>query len=197
VSAGIEIRRIRPEEYAEVGALVRAAYEQDYALGGDYLAEIEDVGGRDARSEVLVAVDAHPAAGDADAPGDAERPGAAQRGPAVLGTITIPLPGERLEPDTAPDEMDVRLLGVAHAARGRGIGAAIMEHCLGIARDRGLVAVALHTGEQMRAPQRLYERMGFSRVPERDFEIDIPGRAQPRLILAYRFALEQPSRAVA
>ncbi|MBL3687969.1 GNAT family N-acetyltransferase [Leucobacter zeae] len=177
MSAGIEIRRVRPEEYAAVGALVRAAYDGDYSLGSDYLAEIEDVAGRDARAEVLVAV-------------DAETRGTEE----ILGTVTIPLPGERLEDDTADGEMDVRLLGVARAARGRGIGERIMRHVLDVARERGASALALHTGEQMLAPQRLYERMGFARMPDRDFEIDIPGRRLPRRILAYRFPLAGAAR---
>ncbi|MFD5601068.1 GNAT family N-acetyltransferase [Leucobacter sp. NPDC058333] len=148
----IEIRRVLPAEYPSVGALVRAAYEGDYPLEDDYLAEIEDVAGRDTVSEVLVAVD--------------------RESGELLGTITVPHPGTRLIDDTADDEFDVRLLGVSRAARGRGVGAAIMQHSADIARSRGLGRVVLHTGEQMVAAHRLYERLGFERIPEREFTIE-------------------------
>lgn len=148
----IEIRRVRPEEYAPVGAMVRAAYEGDYTLNDEYLAEIEDVAGRDQISEVLVAVDR--ASGD------------------LLGSITVPRPGERLIDDTAENEFDVRLLGVSRAARGRGVGEAIMRHAAELARRRGLDRVVLHTGEQMISAQRLYERLGFVQIPEREFTIE-------------------------
>ncbi len=148
----IQIRRVRPEEYDAVGAMVRAAYASDYTLNDEYLAEIEDVAGRDEVSEVLVAVDR----GTGD----------------LLGTITVPRRGERLIDDTAENEFDVRLLGVSRAARGRGVGQAIMRHAADVARSRGLDRVVLHTGEQMLAAQRLYERMGFVQIPEREFTIE-------------------------
>ena len=148
----ITIRRVRPDEYASVGAMVRAAYEGDYTLNNDYLAEIEDVAGRDQTSEVLVAVDR--ASGE------------------LLGSITVPRPGERLMEDTAENEFDVRLLGVSPAARGRGVGETIMRHAAGLARSRELDRVVLHTGEQMIAAQRLYERLGFEQIPEREFTIE-------------------------
>lgn len=166
----IDIRRVRPEEYPAVGALVRAAYEGDYTLSPEYLAEIEDVAARDVDSEVLVAADR--ATGD------------------VLGTITIPLAGRALMDDTVDGEFDVRLLGVAHAARGRGVGEAIMQHSAGIARSRGLGRIVLHTGEQMRAAQRLYERLGYTRIPDREFDIQTPTGS--RRIFAYGLDLELP-----
>ncbi|UOQ56513.1 GNAT family N-acetyltransferase [Leucobacter allii] len=170
MNASIRIRPARPEEHAETGALVRAAYAADFALGAEYLAEIEDVAGRATSSEVLVAVEADPETGER-----------------ILATVTIPRPGERLQDDTEPGEMDLRLLGVAHAARGRGIGEAVVRHCLRVARDRGCHRVVLHTGEIMTGAQRLYERLGFTRIPEREFDIEVLGGT--RRILAYGLAL--------
>ncbi|WP_200332361.1 GNAT family N-acetyltransferase [Leucobacter sp. L43] len=159
----ITIRRVSPDEYASVGAMVRAAYEGDYTLNDEYLAEIEDVAGRDQISEVLVAVDR--ASGE------------------LLGSITVPLPGERLIEDTEENEFDVRLLGVSPAARGRGVGRAIMRYAADLARTRGLDRVVLHTGEQMVAAQRLYERLGFVQIPEREFTIE--REIGPLRILSY------------
>jgi putative acetyltransferase len=49
------------------------------------------------------------------------------------------------------------------AARGRGIGRAMVEHLLGVARDRGFTRVSIETGSQPAfAPARaLYASTGF------------------------------------
>lgn len=160
-TTSLQIRRVRPDEYSSVGRIVRAAYESAYALDAGYLAEIEDIAGRDAGAEVLVA----------------------EEGGRILGSVTIPRPGERQLSDSAPDEMDVRLLGVAPEAKGAGIGAILMMHCATVARERGMRRLVLHTGEQMVAAQRLYERLGFVRIPERAFTIQVADG--PRKIYAY------------
>lgn len=156
-----KIRRVRPEEYALVGKLVRAAYESEYELETDYLAEMEDTASRDTASTVLIAEEAG----------------------RILGSITIPNPGERQLPDSAPDEMDVRLLGVSAEARGKGIAKALMRHSAEVARDRGARRLVLHTGDQMVKAHRLYERLGFEQIPEREFTIET--EAGPRRIISY------------
>ena len=65
---------------------------------------------------------------------------------------------------------EVRLLAVAPAARGQGVGAALMKECMQRARHSGTRALALHTTDIKNAATRLYERMGFQRAPELDFE---------------------------
>jgi GNAT superfamily N-acetyltransferase len=64
---------------------------------------------------------------------------------------------------------EVRLLAVAPAARGQGVGLTLMEECVRRARQAGAPALALHTTDMMRAAVRLYVRMGFARTPELDF----------------------------
>lgn len=140
---------------------MRAAYEIEYFLEPEYLDEIEDVASRDAVSEVLVAIDAG----------------------TILGSVTIPNPGERLLTTSAPDEMDVRLLGVSGEARGKGVGETLMQYCVDVARDRGARRLVLQTGDQMVKAHRLYERLGFKQIPEKEFMIDtISGR---RRIMTY------------
>lgn len=146
----MNIRRVRPEEYPSVGELVRAAYESEYLLESDYLDEIEDVAGRDSVSQVLVA----------------------EEGGKILGSVTIPYEGERLLSSSASDEMDVRLLGVSGGARGKGVGEALMRYVASVAQDRGLCRLVLHTGDQMVKAHRLYERLGFQQIPEREFTIE-------------------------
>ena len=69
---------------------------------------------------------------------------------------------------------EVRLLAVAPEARGQGVGEALMQECATRARASGASSLTLHTTEVMQAAVRLYERMGFVRDPERDFQ-PVPG----------------------
>ena len=159
------IRRIAAEEYEPVGRFLREANEQDYDLPEGYLSQMQRTGERDEISAVMVAVDR--ASGE------------------LLGTITLPFPGERLQDDTAADELDIRLLGVAHAARGRGVARHLLAYCADVARERGLRRIVLHTGSHMPGAQRLYERLGYHRIPERDFEIFEQG--EQRFVISYGF----------
>lgn len=166
--ATIVVRAIRDEEIPAVSELVHSAYASDFTLPSDYLAEIADVTSRVASAEVLVAE----TAGE------------------IVGTVTIPKPGERLQDDTLPDEMDLRLLGVSHAARKFGVGEALMHACIAVARARGYRRLVLHTGSMMLGAQRLYERLGFERIPEREFELDPVVEDEPRLLMAYGLTLD-------
>jgi GNAT superfamily N-acetyltransferase len=65
---------------------------------------------------------------------------------------------------------EVRLLAVDPAARGRGIGQALMRECIGRARGWGAKTLTLHTADFMEAAMRLYGRLGFERHPDLDFE---------------------------
>ena len=85
----------------------------------------------------------YPAGAELDAPGG--------------GSITLALP-------------EVRLLAVAPSARGQGIGTLLMDECVRRARESGAEGLTLHTTDMMRAAMRLYERLGFRRMPQLDFE---------------------------
>jgi GNAT superfamily N-acetyltransferase len=82
-------------------------------------------------------------------------------------------------------EPEVRLLAVAPAARGRGVGVALMHECVRRARQSGAAALTLHTSDIMQAAMRLYERLGFRRAPELDIQA-APGVT----IKGYRLGLE-------
>ena len=151
----VRLREIRAAEIPEVSDLVLAAYREDYeGLPGDYLSEIANVAERAAQHQVWVAEDTESGA--------------------LLGTITTPRPGTVLSDVAREGEMDLRLLGVSHAARGRGIGSLIMRHGLRLARIRGIGRVVLNTSTEMVAAYEMYDRMGFARLPEREFEITRP-----------------------
>jgi GNAT superfamily N-acetyltransferase len=98
------------------------------------------------------------------------------------GTI-LPTPRS---PSVALTWPEVRLLAVAPAARGQGVGAALMDESVRRARRSGATALTLHTTEMMQAAVRLYERMGFVRAPELDFQ-PVPGV----IIKGYRLGLEE------
>jgi GNAT superfamily N-acetyltransferase len=57
------------------------------------------------------------------------------------------------------------------AARGRGIGQALLRACLERARAAGKRRMALHTTEWMVGARAMYERAGFVREPEGDAEL--------------------------
>ena len=65
---------------------------------------------------------------------------------------------------------ELRLLAVAPEARGLGVGRALVDECVRRARRTGASELGLHTSASMRVAMRLYERMGFVRAPEYDFQ---------------------------
>lgn len=64
----------------------------------------------------------------------------------------------------------VRLLAVHPDARGTGVGRVLMDECLRRSSLKGAPALGLHTTELMAVARGMYERMGFVRVPEFDFQ---------------------------
>jgi len=65
---------------------------------------------------------------------------------------------------------EVRLVAVDPKVRGRGVARALVEECIRRARASGATALGLHSSRSMRVAVQLYERMGFVRDPERDFQ---------------------------
>ena len=68
------------------------------------------------------------------------------------------------------DAAGIRLLAVDPAHRGAGVGRALTERCLDEARAIGNSAVLLHTTRAMATAWRMYERLGFARCAEIDFQ---------------------------
>lgn len=80
---------------------------------------------------------------------------------------------------------ELRLLAVAPGARGLGVGRALVEECVRRARRMGATELGLHTSRSMEVAVGMYERMGFVRAPEHDFQ---PPGAE--LVTAYRLPLD-------
>jgi ribosomal protein S18 acetylase RimI-like enzyme len=103
-----------------------------------------------------------------------------------LGCVTFVRDADSsLAEDLQPGESGFRMLAVGADARGRGIGEALVRRCLDEAGLAGSRAVFIHSGTWMTAAHRLYVRLGFERVPDRDWAIADP----PISLLAFRRAV--------
>lgn len=68
------------------------------------------------------------------------------------------------------DYPEIRMLAVSPDHRGKGVASALIAECVRRARAAGSRAIGLHTGEFMKDARRLYERLGFERLPQYDFQ---------------------------
>ncbi|MFB8349569.1 GNAT family N-acetyltransferase [Streptomyces niveus] len=151
--AGFTIRAAEAAEHAALGEITARAYLDDGLLdfGEDdpYLKALRDVAARADGGEVLVAVGA-----------DGE----------LLGGVTYAAGGSVWADVAGDGEAEFRMLAVASAGRGRGVGAALVRACVERARaTEGCLRVRLSTRQSMAAAHRIYERLGFVRTPERDW----------------------------
>jgi len=90
-------------------------------------------------------------------------------GGALAGTIIVVPPTSAAKRLAAADEAELHLLAVRSTARQSGLGRRLVEAALAEVRALGLPRVVLWTQPAMHAAQRLYERCGFVRAPDRDF----------------------------
>ena len=165
-SNNLRIRDARSDELDKVSMLVRDAFQQyesslPPAAWRYYLEDIMDVRSRLGIAELIVA----------------ERDGR------LVGAVT--LYSKRSSEQRWPGGWaGIRLLAVHPTFKGRGIGSGLMDECIRRCRKQGFAKIGLHTTEFMGAARRMYERMGFTRVPEFDFH-----PASSVAVMAYRFDL--------
>ncbi len=91
---------------------------------------------------------------------------------AILGSVVL-FPPNTDAYEGYVEELDyyeIRMLAVDPAARGKGVASALIQECIDRTKAKGYDAIGLHTGEFMKSAMRLYERMGFQRLPQYDFE---------------------------
>lgn len=139
----LPFRPIRPEDDPHVAAIIRAVMPEFGASGPGFAIHDPEVSGMS---------------------GAYARPGAAyfvveMAGRVVGGAGIAPLDGG--DGQTA----ELRKMYFLPEARGKGLGESLLRHCLEIAKTLGYARVYLETLTGMDAAQRLYERLGFRRIP--------------------------------
>ncbi len=149
VVSSVEVRAADPGQYTAIGDLcVRAYIAGGHLRAGDpYEATLRDVAGRDSDGSVLVAM----------------------RGSRLVGTATICNPGSGCSEISQPGESEFRFLAVEPDAWGTGVGEALVEVLHARARAQGSAAMAICVMSANAAGHRFYARLGYRRVPERDW----------------------------
>ncbi|WP_127480665.1 GNAT family N-acetyltransferase [Nocardioides pantholopis] len=154
-AGGLRVRRATPADHGPAGAVTVAAYAELLAGPEDpYVARLRDAARRDREAELWVAESLPDGI--------------------VVGTVTLCPPGPPGSPGSPwreiaePDEGEFRMLAVAPTARRRGVGEALARLAIDRFTADGADAVVLSSLVTMTAAHRLYERLGFTRLPERD-----------------------------
>ncbi|MEU6775439.1 GNAT family N-acetyltransferase [Streptomyces sp. NPDC046759] len=166
----IVIRQAAPHDYEALGEITAQAYLQDGLLdfgeSDEYLGELRNVAERAGAAELLVAT----------------------RDDILLGGVAFVPNGGPMADIARPGEAEIRMLAVAAAARGQGAGETLVRACVDRARStEGCTAVVLSTQRTMHTAHRIYERLGFVRTPERDWN-PLPQRLDVTL-LTYELTL--------
>ena len=86
----------------------------------------------------------------------------------VIGVVALAAPGTPGHAIAQAEEAELSRLVVSASARHLGIGQALVERCHELARAAGWSAIALWSRRYQLAAHRLYESLGYERVPERD-----------------------------
>ncbi|HVA61688.1 MAG TPA: GNAT family N-acetyltransferase [Mycobacteriales bacterium] len=162
----VVVRTATPADFPAVAELTVRVYVDGGFTGASYAPRLADAAGRAAAGDLLVAED------------PATR--------AIVGTAS--LFGWQAGPEwserAGPGEAVLRMLAVDEAARGRGIGAALTRSAIVRARRMGCHRLRLLTQPNMQAAHRLYQRLGFERAPDLDWEPE-PGIP----LIGYRYQL--------
>ena len=154
------VRDALPGELAEVGEIRVTAYAGGGFLypGSGYAPVLRELGS-DGDGTVLVAVE----------------------GGRIVGTVTLRSEGQVA---AGPDEAEIRALAVTPEGQGKGTGSALLRAAIERAQRGGVRHLVLLTQPEMLAAQRLYQRAGFHRLPDRDWSPS-PGH----MLLAYGLRL--------
>lgn len=146
------VRPIAPHEFERVGDLVERAYRVAGHLEKDhgYDVVLRDVADRARCGPVLVATSAHDET-------------------AIVGSVTICPPGTLYAEIARSDETELRFLAVEPAATRQGIARTLVDAVIEYARGADHRAVVLSVIDWNEPGLRLYDAMGFTRVPARDW----------------------------
>lgn len=148
--ADVTVREAVPADFERVGELTVLAYLADglVAPDHDYTDELRAAADRAANAVLLVAVDTHD----------------------VVGSVTFCRAGTPYAELAQPGESEFRMLAVPPGQRRRGAAEALVHACFDRSREAGDSAIVLSTMDLSPGAHRLYRRLGFVEVPERDWE---------------------------
>lgn len=145
--ASIDVRDARPEEYDEVGEATVSGYGADDSMA-EYRAVLRDVATRSKSADIIVAT--------LDA--------------TIVGAAAYPHKGGDYEDIAfAPHEAEFRMLTTTPAGRGLGIGELLSRECIRRARRDGRTHVVISVAPGNAPAERIYQRLGFIRDPQRDW----------------------------
>jgi ribosomal protein S18 acetylase RimI-like enzyme len=147
-TSSLTVEPARPADFPRIAELTVGVYVDGGLASPGYAPELADVTGRAERAELLVVRDA------------------AGR---IIGSVALVLAGDFGNVTSSEDEAAFRMLVVDPAAQGAGIGELLVTTCLDRARAAGKRRMVLSTDPRMTAAHRLYRRLGFIRLPERDW----------------------------
>jgi GNAT superfamily N-acetyltransferase len=148
------VREAQPSERAAIITLTLAAYAQYDAVMPTgawtaYAASIRETLSSPDAGELIVGVE-----------------GDVLLGSALLAPpLLAPPPGRAAQPYP-----EIRLVATAPQARGRGVATAVVGACIRLARAAGYADIGLHSTEYMADAIRIYQRLGFVRAAEHDFQ---------------------------
>lgn len=163
MSDALTIREARDDELDIVASLLVDAYSEFAArmapdAWSSFAQDIANVRGRALDAELLVAL----------------------RDDRIVGTVTR-YPDWR---GAQKDASAVRMLAVPPDERGTGVGRALMQHCIEVARDEGKDRLVVAVTQEMEEARDLYDRLGFRRDPGLDHE-PAPGVRSTGYALAF------------
>jgi ribosomal protein S18 acetylase RimI-like enzyme len=145
------VREAEGDEVDRAGEVVAAAYLADGLASERYASRLRASRERAEAASLVVAVD-HEGR--------------------VVGTVTYARADSTLAELCRADPTggaELRMLGVLPEARGRGVADALVRWCVSRAHADGARRLLLSTQVEMRAAQRLYGRLGFTRRPDLDW----------------------------
>ena len=155
-----EIREAHPDEYMALGQLMVDVYSKLEGFPGpteipQYYYILKNVGDftKKPKAKLFVAVST---SGEVDG------------GLVYFGDMKYYGAGGKAT--TSQNAAAFRLLAVNPEIRGKGLGTLLIDLCMTQAKKEGFEYLVIHSTKSMMTAWKMYERMGFVRFPEIDFD---------------------------
>ena len=162
-------------EIVSVGPTVRAAYPNEYTEIGQLMVEVySSLEGFPKPSERPRYYNLLANVGDLTAKPETELIVAVSSKRTILGAVVyfgdMQYYGSGGTATKEKDAAGFRLLAVSPLARGQGVGKLLVQACIDKARKTNRQQVVIHTTRAMQTAWQMYEKSGFKRSEDLDFE---------------------------